>query len=111
MFGNTIGPGEIAIVLVIALLIFGPKKLPELGKGLGRGMRDFKRAVTGDDDDERKDEEEKTKAAELVEKAPEPVVAVKVAEPATTVKVVEPTEVEVEVQPAAPAGSAADESR
>jgi sec-independent protein translocase protein TatA len=102
MFGNTIGPGEIAIVLVIALLIFGPKKLPELGKGLGRGMRDFKRAVTGDDDDERKDEEEKTKAAELTTKAPEPV---------ATVKVVEPSEVEVEVQPAAPAGSAADESR
>ncbi|MDX6378911.1 MAG: sec-independent protein translocase protein TatA [Gaiellaceae bacterium] len=101
MFGNTIGPGEIAIVLVIALLIFGPKKLPELGKGLGRGMRDFKRAVTGDDEDERKDEEE-TKKAELAEKAPEPV---------ATVKVVEPSEVEVEVQPTAPAGSAADESR
>ena len=102
MFGNTIGPGEIAIVLVIALLIFGPKKLPELGKGLGRGMRDFKRAVTGDDEDERKDEEEKTKA-ELAKKAPEPV--------ATTVKIVEPTEVEVEVQPTAPAASGADESR
>ena len=103
MFGNTIGPGEIAIVLVIALLIFGPKKLPELGKGLGRGMRDFKRAVTGDDDDERKDEEEKTKkTAELTETAPEPVAAV---------KIVEPSEVEIEVQPAAPAGSAADESR
>jgi sec-independent protein translocase protein TatA len=101
MFGNTIGPGEIAIVLVIALLIFGPKKLPELGKGLGRGMRDFKRAVTGDDEDERKNEEEK-KAAELVEKAPEPT---------ATVKVVEPSEVEVEVQPTAPAGSAADDSR
>jgi sec-independent protein translocase protein TatA len=100
MFGNTIGPGEIAIVLVIALLIFGPKKLPELGKGLGRGMRDFKRAVTGDDEDERKDEEEKKKA-ELAE-APEPV---------ATVKVVEPSDVEVEVQPKAPAGSAADESR
>jgi sec-independent protein translocase protein TatA len=102
MFGNTIGPGEIAIVLVIALLIFGPKKLPELGKGLGRGMRDFKRAVTGDDEDERKDEEEKSKTAELTEKAPEPV---------ATVKIVEPAEVEVEVQPAAPAASAADESR
>jgi sec-independent protein translocase protein TatA len=101
MFGNTIGPGEIAIVLVIALLIFGPKKLPELGKGLGRGMRDFKRAVTGDDEDERKSEDEK-KAAELVEKAPEP---------AASVKVVEPSEVEVEVQPTAPAGSAADDSR
>ncbi len=102
MFGNTIGPGEIAIVLVIALLIFGPKKLPELGKGLGRGMRDFKRAVTGDDEDERKDEEEKTKTAELAETVPEPVAAV---------KIVEPSEVEIEVQPAAPAGSAADESR
>ncbi len=102
MFGNTIGPGEIAIVLVIALLIFGPKKLPELGKGLGRGMRDFKRAVTGDDEDERKDEEEKIKAA-IPEKAPEAVV--------TTVKVVEPTAVEVEVQPPAPAASGADESR
>jgi sec-independent protein translocase protein TatA len=102
MFGNTIGPGEIAIVLVIALLIFGPKKLPELGKGLGRGMRDFKRAVTGDDEDERKDEEEK-KNAELAEKAPEPVATVKVVEPAEVV--------EVEVQPKAPAASGADESR
>ena len=59
MFGNTIGPGEILIVLVLALLIFGPKKLPELGKGLGRGMRDFKRAVSGDDEDERKAEDER----------------------------------------------------
>jgi sec-independent protein translocase protein TatA len=62
MFGNTIGPWEIAIVLLIALLVFGPKKLPELGKGLGRGMRDFKRAVSGDDDEERKAEEEAKKA-------------------------------------------------
>ncbi len=44
MFGNTIGPAEIGIVLVIALLIFGPKKLPELGKGLGRGLAEFKKA-------------------------------------------------------------------
>ncbi len=104
MFGNTIGPGEIAIVLVIALLIFGPKKLPELGKGLGRGMRDFKRAVTGDDEDERKDEEEKSKkTAELAEP--------RLPSRSPTVKIVEPAEVEIEVQPAAPAGSAADESR
>jgi len=103
MFGNTIGPAEIGIVLLIALLIFGPKKLPELGKGLGRGMRDFKRAVSGDDEDERKDEEEKTKkTAELAETAPEPV---------ATVKIVEPSEVEIEVQPATPAASGADESR
>jgi len=43
-----IGPLEIGIVLVIALLVFGPKKLPELGNGLGRGMREFKETVTGE---------------------------------------------------------------
>ena len=45
-----IGPMEIVAVLVIALLILGPKRLPELGKSLGSGMRSFKDAVTGDDD-------------------------------------------------------------
>ena len=41
---------EIVIVLVIALLILGPKRLPEMGRSLGSGMRSFKNAVTGDDD-------------------------------------------------------------
>ena len=36
-----IGPLEIAIVLVIVLLIFGPKRLPDLGRSMGRGMREF----------------------------------------------------------------------
>ena len=83
MFGNTIGPWEVAIILLVALLVFGPKKLPELGKGLGRGMRDFKRAVAGDDDDERKAEDdakvaEKPQIVAAVEQpvtAPEPVQA------------------------------------
>ena len=44
-----IGPLEIAIVLVIVLLIFGPKRLPGLGKQLGTGMREFKESITGDD--------------------------------------------------------------
>lgn len=50
-----IGPLELSIVLVIVLLIFGPKKLPQLGRSLGGGMREFKDSVTGkhkDDDDE-----------------------------------------------------------
>jgi sec-independent protein translocase protein TatA len=47
MLGD-IGPLEIGIVLVIALLVFGPKKLPELGNGLGRGIREFKDSVTGE---------------------------------------------------------------
>ena len=47
-----IGPLEIIIVLIIVLVIFGPKRLPDLGRSLGRGMREFKDSVTGKDDDE-----------------------------------------------------------
>jgi sec-independent protein translocase protein TatA len=50
-----IGPVEIIVLLVIVLVIFGPKRLPELGKGLGKGMREFKDSITGKDDDERKE--------------------------------------------------------
>jgi sec-independent protein translocase protein TatA len=50
MLGN-IGPLEIGIVLVIALLVFGPKRLPELGNGVGKGMREFKSSVTGESDE------------------------------------------------------------
>ena len=47
-----IGPLELAIVLVIALVIFGPKRLPDLGRSLGSGMREFKDSITGKDDEE-----------------------------------------------------------
>lgn len=57
-----IGPLELIIVLVIVLLIFGPKRLPGLGKQLGTGMREFKDSIAGkggsdkdDDDDDRAD--------------------------------------------------------
>jgi sec-independent protein translocase protein TatA len=46
-----IGPAELIVVLVIALLIFGPKKLPGLGRSLGTGMREFKDSITGKDDE------------------------------------------------------------
>jgi len=46
-----IGPLEIGIVLVIALLVFGPKKLPELGSSLGKGVRDFSRGIKGEEDE------------------------------------------------------------
>jgi sec-independent protein translocase protein TatA len=50
MPGN-IGPLEVAIVLIIALLVFGPKRLPELGKSLGKGIREFKGSISGEHDD------------------------------------------------------------
>ena len=42
-----IGPMELVIVLVLALVILGPKRLPEAGRSLGRGMREFKQSLTG----------------------------------------------------------------
>jgi sec-independent protein translocase protein TatA len=40
-----LGMGEIAVIFIIALLVFGPRKLPELGKSLGKGLREFKKAT------------------------------------------------------------------
>ncbi len=45
MFGGKIGLPELAVIVFIALLIFGPKKLGELGKGLGEGIRNFKSSM------------------------------------------------------------------
>ena len=53
---SSIGPLEIGIVLLIVLVIFGPKRLPQLGRSLGSGMREFKDAVTGRHKDDEPDE-------------------------------------------------------
>jgi sec-independent protein translocase protein TatA len=47
-----IGPLEIVVILIVALIVFGPKRLPELGRSAGKGIREFKSAVTGKDDEE-----------------------------------------------------------
>jgi TatA/E family protein of Tat protein translocase len=53
MFGlGNIGPLEILVVLIIALIVFGPKRLPELGNSLGRGIREFRSSVSGEKHDE-----------------------------------------------------------
>ncbi len=52
-----LGPGELLLILAIALVVLGPKKLPEAGRSLGRGLREFKNSVSSmsinDDDDEK----------------------------------------------------------
>ena len=60
-----ISPWELLILLVFVLLLFGPKRLPEMGRSLGKGMREFKDSITG------KDEEETTPTAELPAAEPE----------------------------------------
>jgi sec-independent protein translocase protein TatA len=45
-----VGPLELAIVAIIALVIFGPKRLPELGRSMGKGIRELKSSLSGDDE-------------------------------------------------------------
>jgi sec-independent protein translocase protein TatA len=47
-----IGPLEIVVILIIALIVFGPKRLPELGRSMGKGIREFKSSLSGEKDDE-----------------------------------------------------------
>jgi sec-independent protein translocase protein TatA len=51
-----IGFPEIVVLLVIALIVFGPKRLPELGKSLGKGIREFRSSVGGEKEDEEDEE-------------------------------------------------------
>ena len=51
MFSDILQPTHLLFVLVVALLVLGPKRLPEVGRSLGRGLRDFKSALGGDDQD------------------------------------------------------------
>ena len=55
----SVGPRELVLVLAIALIVLGPKRLPEAGKALGKGLREFKDSVSGigrdDDDDEERE--------------------------------------------------------
>jgi sec-independent protein translocase protein TatA len=60
---NTIGPTELIIVLIIALIVLGPKRLPEAGKALGKGMREFKDSISGDSRHDEDDEDAKLQQA------------------------------------------------
>ena len=64
-----IGFPELMIVLAIALIVLGPKKLPEVGRSLGRGLREFKDSISGVTKDEDEDEARRLQAAET---KPEP---------------------------------------
>lgn len=71
--GN-VGAGEILIVLIIALIVLGPQRLPEVARTVGRGIREFREAIAtgGDDDydDRRGDDDEEPHADDLDDRAP-----------------------------------------
>jgi sec-independent protein translocase protein TatA len=70
-------PLHIAIVLVVVLLVFGAKKLPEMGRGLGEGMRGFKSGISGES------QTEETKVQQLTAAPPQPVATTASAEERT----------------------------
>jgi len=65
-----VGPLEIAVVLIIVLIIFGPKRLPELGQSMGRGIREFKSSLSGDSKEDKDSPEEKRRELEASQAAP-----------------------------------------
>ncbi len=63
MFG--LGVPELMVILVIALVIFGPSKLPQIGSGLGKAIRDFKKGVTDSEDEEANKDSKKEASKDL----------------------------------------------
>lgn len=62
MVGGIFQPWHLAVILVIVLIIFGPGKLPDLGQSIGRGIREFKTSVKGEDEDEARAKETESKS-------------------------------------------------
>ena len=92
MIGDILQPTHLLFVLVIALLVLGPKRLPEVGRSLGKGLRDFRHAMSGEHHDDETltqttAEEPVKPAVETIDSTAEPI------EPATET-----------VKPAAPVG-------
>ncbi|MBE2280673.1 MAG: twin-arginine translocase TatA/TatE family subunit [Ignavibacteriaceae bacterium] len=58
MFGN-IGAGEIIVIVLVILLLFGAKKIPELAQGIGKGMKEFKKALSDVQEEIKVDDKEK----------------------------------------------------
>jgi sec-independent protein translocase protein TatA len=65
-----VGPAEVLVLLIVALLVFGPKRLPEMGRSLGRGMREFKESISGSDPEPSEPPAELPSGAELSSAGP-----------------------------------------
>jgi len=63
LFFQTLGPSEIAFLVLIALLLFGAKRLPELGKAVGQSLREFKKSISGAGEEVSSRDEEQTSSS------------------------------------------------
>jgi sec-independent protein translocase protein TatA len=90
-----VGPLEIAVVLIIVLIIFGPKRLPELGQSMGRGIREFKNSISGDKDKDSPEEQRRELQASQQAQASQPQPPQAVAEEPNAESPAEPVEGEV----------------
>ena len=90
-----VGPLEIAVVLIIVLIIFGPKRLPELGQSMGRGIREFKNSLSGDKDKDDPDEKRRELEASQQVQVSRPQPTQSAADQAGGEKHAEPVEGEV----------------
>jgi sec-independent protein translocase protein TatA len=90
-----VGPLEIAVVLIIVLIIFGPKRLPELGQSMGRGIREFKNSISGDKDKDSDEEKRRELQASQQVQASQPQPPQAVTGDASDEKPAEPVEGEV----------------
>jgi sec-independent protein translocase protein TatA len=84
MIGDILQPTHLLFILVIALLVLGPKRLPEAGRALGRGLRDFRVAMSGDEPDSQDDAIGAPTATAAPVAPPTPPVAMAQTAPATT---------------------------
>jgi sec-independent protein translocase protein TatA len=95
VIGDILQPTHLLFVLVVALLVLGPKRLPEVGRSLGKGLRDFRGALSGDDRDEPAIQEHHTPApAPVAATAPVAEAPAPVTETHSAAEAVHPTSVE-----------------
>ena len=78
MIGDILQPTHLLLILAVALIVLGPKRLPEVGKSLGRGLRDFRNAMSGDDHEPQR---ESLQEAGVTEPQPAATAAVQAAAP------------------------------
>jgi sec-independent protein translocase protein TatA len=69
MVGDILQPTHLLLILIVALVVLGPKRLPEVGRAVGKGIRDFKDAINGEHDEPKRE----VISAEVPQPAPEPV--------------------------------------